>query len=119
VSRVVLGIAGLRSVPTAPDIFMGVEYRDDDDGYTLVQVESGERRAKETNMPFCDHCQGQRFDRAQVLRALRATGQRLRDTKHRVSAERVLAMAIQAVRSLEIPHLEAQDGQPEPGDWVH
>jgi hypothetical protein len=70
-------------------------------------------------MPFCDHCQGQRFDRAQVLRALRATRQRIRDTRPQVSADRALAMAIQAVRALDIPHLEPQDGQQQGGDWVH
>ena len=69
-------------------------------------------------MAFCDHCQGQRFDRAQVLRALRAEQRRLRDGKHRTSADRVLAMAIRAVRSLEIPHLEPDD-DPQPGEWLH
>ena len=31
-------------------------------------------------MSFCDHCEGQRFDRAQVLRLLRATRNDLRLT---------------------------------------
>jgi imidazolonepropionase-like amidohydrolase len=69
-------------------------------------------------MAFCDHCQGQRFDRAQVLRALRATRQQLRGTKQRASADQALAMAIEAVRALEIPHLEPEDEQPN-GEWVH
>ena len=66
-------------------------------------------------MAFCDHCDGQRFDRAQVLRTLRATRKKLRRSKE---ADKALAAAIQAVRSLEIPHLELED-IPEGGDWVH
>ena len=57
-------------------------------------------------MSFCDHCEGQRFDRAQVLRLLRATRQRLRAQAPACSADEVVALAIQAVRTLEIPHLE-------------
>ena len=68
-------------------------------------------------MAFCDHCQGQRFDRAQVLRALRATRKRLRIAGDR-EAERCMARAIEAVRALEIPHLEVEDDVPD-GDVVH
>jgi hypothetical protein len=68
-------------------------------------------------MSFCDHCQGQRFDRAQVLRALRATRQRLRLAGER-EAERCLLRAIEAVRALEIPHLDVEDHAPD-GDVVH
>ena len=57
-------------------------------------------------MSFCDHCEGQRFDRAQVLRLLRATRRRLRAEATGCSADEALALAIQAVRTLEIPHLE-------------
>jgi hypothetical protein len=57
-------------------------------------------------MSFCDHCEGQRFDRAQVLRVLRATRRRLRRPGTAGSAEHGLALAIEAVRTLEIPHLE-------------
>jgi uncharacterized membrane protein len=57
-------------------------------------------------MSFCEHCQGQRFDRAQVLRALRAARKRLRESTTPCDAERVLALAIETVRTLEIPHLE-------------
>jgi len=60
-------------------------------------------------MSFCEHCEGQRFDRAQVLRALRATRKRLRLSKTRCSADQALAVAIEAVRTLEIPHLELLD----------
>ena len=68
-------------------------------------------------MAFCDHCQGQRFDRAQVLRALRAARKRVRMAGDR-DAERHLARAIEAVRALEIPHLEIEDHVPD-GDVVH
>jgi hypothetical protein len=69
-------------------------------------------------MAFCDHCQGQRFDRAQVLRALRATRKQLRQSKRGGRADHALALAINAVRSLDIPHLEREDER-EAGDWVH
>ena len=70
---------------------------------------------EDTTMSFCDHCEGQRFDRAQVLRALRATRKQIGKSKR---ADDALAAAIKAVRSLEIPHLEAEC-EPEGGDWVH
>ena len=57
-------------------------------------------------MSFCEHCDGQRFDRAQVLRALRATR---RSLGRRGRADEALAIAIKAVRALEIPHLERFD----------
>ena len=60
-------------------------------------------------MSFCDHCEGQRFDRAQVLRVLRATRKKLRKPDAACSADQSLAMAIEAVRALEIPHLEPLD----------
>ncbi len=60
-------------------------------------------------MSFCEHCAGQRFDRAQVLRTLRDTRKRLRDEVESCSAEDALDAAIQAVRELEIPHLELLD----------
>jgi imidazolonepropionase-like amidohydrolase len=60
-------------------------------------------------MSFCDHCEGQRFDRAQVLRVLRATRKRLRTANMACSADQTIAMAIEAVRALDIPHLEPAD----------
>jgi hypothetical protein len=60
-------------------------------------------------MSFCEHCQGQRFDRAQVLRALREARKRLRLDSGPCSADAAMAAAIEAVRSLEIPHLEPFD----------
>jgi hypothetical protein len=70
-------------------------------------------------MSFCDHCQGQRFDRAQVLRALRATRARLRGSHPDAVIDRTLAAAIQAVRELEIPHLEFDEGPVMDGEVVH
>ena len=60
-------------------------------------------------MSFCEHCEGQRFDRAQVLRALRATRKRIQSGDRVASADEAFAMAIKAVRRLEIPHLESFD----------
>jgi hypothetical protein len=62
-----------------------------------------------TTMSFCDHCEGQRFDRAQVLRSLRATRRRLQKSGTDSGADQALAMAIELVRSLEIPHLDPAD----------
>jgi hypothetical protein len=72
----------------------------------------------EDRMSFCDHCEGQRFDRAQVLRALRATRKRLPKAGIACSADQALAMAIEAVRALEIPHLERVDDLVE-GEVIH
>ena len=69
-------------------------------------------------MSFCDHCEGQRFDRAQVLRALRATRKRLHKLGTACSPDQSLALAIEAVRGLEIPHLEPADDLVE-GEVVH
>ena len=57
-------------------------------------------------MSFCEHCEGQRFDRAQVLRLLRATRKKLEKCS---AADEALAMAIESIRALEIPHLERLD----------
>ena len=57
-------------------------------------------------MSYCDHCDGQRFDRSRILRALRATRRRLRGPDAACTADQTLAMAIEAVRALDIPHLE-------------
>lgn len=57
---------------------------------------------------FCDHCEGQRFDRARVLRALRRVRLELRNGTCG-SAEGALELALQAVKELEIPHLEWED----------
>lgn len=57
-------------------------------------------------MSFCEHCDGQRFDRAQVLRALREVRKCLRDEGSECSSDEALALVMRAVQSLEIPHLE-------------
>jgi hypothetical protein len=69
-------------------------------------------------MSFCDHCQGQRFDRAQVLRALRDARKRLRDAPDPRGADQILALAIETVRTLEIPHIEILDDVVD-GEVVH
>ena len=55
-------------------------------------------------MSFCEHCEGQRFDRARVLRALRQLQRELR-TADRCAGEAVNA-ALHAIRNMDIPHLE-------------
>ena len=60
-------------------------------------------------MSFCEHCEGQRFDRAQVLRVLRATRKNARTQGWARRADEALGAAIKAVRALEIPHLERLD----------
>ena len=60
-------------------------------------------------MSFCEHCEGQRFDRAQVLRVLRATRKRMRRPDRVAGADEALRLAIMAVRTLEMPHLESLD----------
>ena len=69
-------------------------------------------------MSFCDHCEGQRFDRAQVLRALRETRKRLRKSDTACSSDQTLALAIEAVRTLDIPHLDLVDEVVD-GEVVH
>lgn len=60
-------------------------------------------------MNYCEHCQGQRFDRARVLRALRHVRQELRETEGGGRAAQALLRALDAVRALEIPHLEPEE----------
>ena len=60
-------------------------------------------------MNYCEHCQGQRFDRARVLRALRQVREDLRTKEGARQADEALVLALNAVRALEIPHLEPED----------
>ena len=60
-------------------------------------------------MSFCDHCEGQRFDRAQVLRVLRETQRSLRRSAGSKVAAQAIAVAIDSIRRLEIPHLEPEE----------
>lgn len=64
---------------------------------------------------FCEHCQGQRFDRARVLRALRQIRIDLRkEPASRTDA--ALALALKTVAALDIPHLDPEE---EEGQVVH
>jgi hypothetical protein len=66
-------------------------------------------------MSFCEHCEGQRFDRARVLRALRQLRKDQRGPERRKAVE-ALTLALKAVTALDIPHLEDVD---ETHDVVH
>jgi hypothetical protein len=57
-------------------------------------------------MSFCEHCEGQRFDRARVLRALRQVQRQVRASRAGAPCENAIAAALAAVRDLDIPHLE-------------
>ena len=57
-------------------------------------------------MSFCEHCAGQRFDRAQVLRALRDARREIRKPEARSTADEIFELAIRTVLRLDIPHLE-------------
>jgi hypothetical protein len=70
-------------------------------------------------MSFCEHCTGQRFDRAQVLRTLRATRRNLQRRGQSTTVDAALAAAIDAVRKLEIPHLEFADDEVAPDEVLH
>ena len=69
-------------------------------------------------MSFCDHCEGQRFDRARVLRALREARRRLRAPDASCTADQTLASIIEAVRALDIPHLDPPDEWAD-GEVIH
>lgn len=60
-------------------------------------------------MSFCEHCQGQRFDRARALRALRQLRRELRAAGGGSKVDAALARAVNAVRDMEIPHLEFEE----------
>jgi hypothetical protein len=58
---------------------------------------------------FCEHCQGQRFDRARVLRALRRVREELRQKGAAGDADGAIVLALRTVTALEIPHLEVEE----------
>ena len=62
-------------------------------------------------MSFCEHCEGQRFDRAQVLRALRRAKQDIRTRISDKEIEAVFGLAIDIIRELDIPHLEPAESE--------
>ena len=72
----------------------------------LGVISEGGAGGEESAMSFCEHCEGQRFDRAQVLRALRRTREGLRKQEDGRSADEAVALAIRMVRALDIPHIE-------------
>ncbi len=59
-------------------------------------------------MSYCEHCEGQRFDRARVLRALRQVRQQLSAADRR-RCDGALDLALKAVKALDLPHLELVD----------
>jgi hypothetical protein len=65
---------------------------------------------------FCEHCEGQRFDRAQVLRTLRQVRRDLRGKRCGKKADDAIADALKAVARLDLPHLDV-DGPG--GEVVH
>ena len=66
-------------------------------------------------MSYCEHCEGQRFDRARVLRLLRQMRKNLEQADGG-SADEALDEALQAIRTMDIPHLECEDTS---GEVVH
>jgi hypothetical protein len=60
-------------------------------------------------MSFCEHCEGQRFDRARVLKVLRESQRQLRRARGTKSAQQAIAAAIETIRRLDIPHLEFEE----------
>ena len=63
-------------------------------------------------MSYCEHCEGQRFDRAQVLRAVRQIRRQLRATDPHEGGH-ALDLVLNALKSLEIPHLDVQEFEDE------
>ena len=59
-------------------------------------------------MSYCDHCEGQRFDRARILRTLRQIRQQVR-AAGRPDCDRAIELALHAVRELDVPHLDLED----------
>jgi hypothetical protein len=55
---------------------------------------------------FCEHCQGQRFDRARVLHALRQLRNDLKQADRSRKVDDALVKVLRVVRALEIPHLD-------------
>ena len=66
-------------------------------------------------MSYCEHCEGQRFDRARVLRLLRQIRKDFEQTDGG-SADEALDQALQAIRTMDVPHLEWEDAS---GETVH
>ena len=54
-------------------------------------------------MSFCEHCAGQRFDRAQVLRTLREARKRLRSEGSECSSDEAIALVILSLIHISEP----------------
>ena len=67
-------------------------------------------------MSYCDHCSGQRFDRAQVLRTLRALRRSVKAGRLGKQVDDALTTALKTIAQLDIPHLEVE---PEGSEVVH
>jgi hypothetical protein len=67
-------------------------------------------------MSFCEHCDGQRFDRAQVLRALRQVRRSLKAARCGKKVDEAIVTALKVVAELDIPHLYTE---PEATEVVH
>ncbi|MFN8064002.1 MAG: hypothetical protein U0P82_04335 [Vicinamibacterales bacterium] len=67
-------------------------------------------------MSFCEHCEGQRFDRAQVLRTLRQIRREMREAGCDAQVDDAMAAVLKAVRELELPHMYFE---PEISEVVH
>ena len=66
---------------------------------------------------FCEHCEGQRFDRARALRTLRRVRKELRGRGLVGTGDEALTLAIKRLRALEIPHLELEED--DSGQVIH
>ena len=69
-------------------------------------IESTRRGA---DVSFCEHCQGQRFDRARVLRLLRQMREDMRSARAGGKVDAAMAAALKSIKTLDIPHLEPEE----------
>ena len=58
-------------------------------------------------MDYCEHCEGQRFDRARALRTLRQIRRQLPNAA-RLDGDEAIKLALRALRELDIPHLDIE-----------
>ena len=58
-------------------------------------------------MDYCEHCEGQRFDRARALRTLRQIRRQLSNAA-RLDGDEAIKLALRALRELDIPHLDIE-----------
>jgi hypothetical protein len=64
-------------------------------------------------MSFCEHCQGQRFDRARILRLLRQVREDMRTARAGGKVDAALLNVLNSVRALDIPHLDQEEPEDE------